>query len=128
MSTKVIEGLFYAKSDEWVKVESGVATIGISDYAQDQLGDIVYLESIETGKILKQGEILTTVESVKAVSNLNTPVSGEVLEVNEMLMDDTSFLNKDPYGEGWVAKIKMTDEEELKNLMDAAAYLAYRKD
>ncbi len=68
MSTKVIEGLFYAKSDEWVKVESGVATIGISDYAQDQLGDIVYLESIETGKILKQGEILTTVESVKAVS------------------------------------------------------------
>ena len=128
MSTKVIEGLFYAKSDEWVKVESGVATIGISDYAQDQLGDIVYLESIETGKILKQGEILTTVESVKAVSNLNTPISGEVLEVNERLMDDTSFLNKDPYGEGWVAKIKMTDEEELKNLMDAAAYLAYRKD
>ncbi len=128
MSTKVIEGLFYAKSDEWVKVESGVATIGISDYAQDQLGDIVYLESIETGKTLKQGEILTTVESVKAVSNLNTPVSGEVLEVNERLMDDTSFLNKDPYGEGWVAKIKMTDEEELKNLMDATAYLAYRKD
>jgi len=128
MSSKVTAGLFYAKSDEWLKVEAGIGTIGISDYAQDQLGDIVYLESIEVGRILKQGEAFTTVESVKAVSDLNAPVSGEVLEVNEKIMEDTSVLNNDPYGKGWVVKIKMTHPEELKTLMDATAYAAYRKE
>lgn len=128
MSSKVIEGLFYAESDEWLKVEEGTGTIGISDYAQDQLGDIVYLEGIEVGKLLKQGEAFTTVESVKAVSEVNAPVSGEVLEVNEKIMEDTSVLNSDPYGEGWVIKIKISDPEEVKILMDAAAYAAYRKE
>ena len=128
MSSKVIEGLFYAESDEWLKVEEGTGTIGISDYAQDQLGDIVYLEGIEVGKLLKQGEPFTTVESVKAVSEVNAPVSGEVLAVNEKIMEDTSVLNSDPYGEGWVIKIKITHPEELKTLMDAAAYAAYRKE
>ena len=97
MTNKVIENLYYTKSDEWLKAEDDIGTIGITDYAQDQLGDIVYLEKVEKGKKLKQGETLTTIESVKAVSDVNTPVAGEVSEVNEKLLDDTSIINKDPY-------------------------------
>ena len=106
MINEVIENLYYTKSDEWLKVEDSIGTIGITDYAQDQLGDIVYLEKVDKGKSLKQGENLTTIESVKAVSDVNTPVGGEVTEVNEKLLDDASIINKDPYGEGWIAKIK----------------------
>ena len=128
MENKIIEGLYYAKTDEWLKVEDGIGTIGISDYAQDQLGDIVYVESIEKGQKLKQGEAFTTIESVKAVSDMNAPVSGEVTEVNEAVTDDTSLLNSDPYGKGWIVKIKMDNKEELKNLMSSADYAAYRKE
>ena len=128
MTNKVIENLYYTKSDEWLKVEDDLGTVGISDYAQDQLGDIVYLEKIEKGKKLKQGETLTTIESVKAVSDFNTPVAGEVSEVNEKLLDDTSIINKDPYGEGWIAKIKIENKDELKNLMSAQEYSKYRKE
>ena len=128
MSIKVMEGLFYAKSDEWLKVEEGIGTIGISDYAQDQLGDIVYLENIKKGKKIKQGESFTTIESVKAVSDINAPASGEVIEVNKKIMDDTSTLNKDPYGEGWIIKIKMANKDEIKNLMNTAKYSEYRKE
>ena len=128
MSSQVVEGLFYAKTDEWLKVEDGIGTIGISDYAQDQLGDIVYLESIEKGKVLKQGEAFTTIESVKAVSDMNAPVSGEVLEANEALLEDTSVINRDPYGQGWIVKIKIENEDEIKNLMSSAEYADYRKE
>ena len=128
MENKIIEGLYYARTDEWLKVEDGIGTIGISDYAQDQLGDIVYVEAIEIGQKLKQGEAFTTIESVKAVSDMNAPVSGEVTEVNEAVTDDTSLLNSDPYGKGWIVKIKMENEEELKNLMTSADYAAYRKE
>ena len=128
MSSQVVEGLFYAKTDEWLKVEDGIGTIGISDYAQDQLGDIVYLESIEKGKVLKQGEAFTTIESVKAVSDMNAPVSGEVLEVNEAILEDTSVINRDPYGQGWIVKIKIENEDEIKNLMSSAEYADYRKE
>jgi len=128
MTNKVIENLYYTKSDEWLKAEDDIGTIGITDYAQDQLGDIVYLEKIEKGKKLKQGETLTTIESVKAVSDVNTPVAGEVSEVNEKLLDDTSIINKDPYGEGWIAKIKIENKDELKNLMSAQEYSEYRKE
>ena len=128
MSNKVIESLYYAKSDEWLKVEDGIGAIGITDYAQDQLGDIVYLEKVEKGKKLKQGETLTTIESVKAVSDVNTPVAGEVTEVNEKLLDDASIINKDPYGEGWIAKIKIENKDELKNMMSAQEYSEYRKE
>mgnify|MGYP000465726456 CR=1 FL=1 len=128
MSNKVIENLYYTKSDEWLKAEKDIGTIGITDYAQDQLGDIVYLEKVEKGKKLKQGETLTTIESVKAVSDVNTPVAGEVSEVNEKLLDDTSIINKDPYGEGWIAKIKIENKDELKNLMSAQEYSEYRKE
>ena len=128
MANKVVENLYYTKSDEWLKVEDDIGTIGITDYAQDQLGDIVYLEKIEKGKKLKQDETLTTIESVKAVSDVNTPVGGEVIEVNEKLLDDTSIVNKDPYEEGWIVKIKIENKDELKNLMSAQEYSEYRKE
>ena len=128
MENKIIEGLYYARTDEWLKVEDANGTIGISDYAQDQLGDIVYVEAIEKGQKLKQGEAFTTIESVKAVSDMNAPVSGEVTEVNEAVTDDTSLLNSDPYGKGWIIKIKMENKEELKNLMSSIDYAAYRKE
>ena len=128
MTNKVIENLYYTKSDEWLKAEDDIGTIGITDYAQDQLGDIVYLEKVEKGKKLKQGETLTTIESVKAVSDVNTPVAGEISEVNEKLLDDTSIINKDPYGEGWIAKVKIENKDELKNLMSAQEYSEYRKE
>ena len=128
MSNKVIENLYYTKSDEWLKVEDSMGTIGITDYAQDQLGDIVYLDKIEKGKKLKQSEALTTIESVKAVSDVKTPVTGEVIEVNVKVIEDASIINKEPYGEGWIAKIKIDNKDELKNLMSAQEYSEYRKE
>jgi len=128
MTNKVIKNLYYTKSDEWLKVEDDMGTVGITDYAQDQLGDIVYLEKIKKGKKLKQGEALTTIESVKAVSDVNTPVSGEVIEVNEKVMEDTSIINKEPYGEGWIVKINIDNKDELKKLMNDQEYSEYRKE
>jgi len=128
MTNKVIENLYYTKSDEWLKAEDDIGTIGVTDYAQDQLGDIVYLEKVKKDKKLKQGENLTTIESVKAVSDVNAPVAGEIIEVNEKLLDDASIINKDPYGEGWIAKIKIENKDELKNLMSAQEYSEYRKE
>lgn len=128
MSNKIIEGLYYSKSDEWLKVEKDMVTIGISDYAQEQLGDIVYIEEIKTGKTIQKGDVLTTVESVKAVSDVYTPISGEVIEVNQKLRDEPTVINKDPYGEGWIAEIKMNNPEELKDLMNASDYKKFRKE
>lgn len=128
MSNKVIENLYYTKSDEWLKVEDGNGTIGITDYAQDQLGDIVYLEKVDKGKMLKQDENLTTIESVKAVSDVKIPVTGEVIKANLKVIEDASVINKDPYGEGWIAKIKIENKDELKNLMSAQEYSEYRKE
>lgn len=128
MTNKVIENLYYTKSDEWLKVEDSIGTIGITDYAQDQLGDIVYLDKIEKGKKLKQNETLTTIESVKAVSDVKTPVTGEVVEVNVKVIEDASIINKEPYVKGWIAKIKMDNEDELKNLINAQEYSEYRKE
>jgi len=128
MTNKVIENLYYTKSEEWLKVEDDIGTIGITDYAQDQLGDIVYLEKVEKGGKLKQDETLTTIESVKAVSDVKTPVAGEVTEANVKIIEDASIINKDPYGEGWIAKIKIENKDELKNLMSAQEYSEYRKE
>lgn len=128
MTNKVIKNLYYTKSDEWLKVEDDIGTVGITDYAQDQLGDIVYLEKIKKGKKLKHGEALTTIESVKAVSDVNTPVTGEVIEVNEKVIEDASIINKEPYGEGWIAKINIDNKDELKNLMGDKEYSEYRKE
>jgi len=128
MSNKVIENLYYTKSDEWLKVENDIGTIGITDYAQDQLGDIVYLEKVEKGKKLKQGETLTTIESVKAVSDVKTPIAGEAIEANTKVIEDASIINQDPYKEGWIAKIKIENKDELKNMMSAQEYSEYRKE
>lgn len=128
MTNKVIENLYYTKSEEWLKVEDDIGTIGITDYAQDQLGDIVYLEKVEKGGKLKQDETFTTIESVKAVSDVKTPVAGEVTEANAKIIEDASIINKDPYGEGWIAKIKIENKDELKNLMSAQEYSEYRKE
>ncbi|MBN2394886.1 MAG: glycine cleavage system protein GcvH [Candidatus Atribacteria bacterium] len=128
MSNKVVEGLYYSQSDEWLKVEKDVATIGISDYAQDQLGDIVYIEEIKIGKSVQKGDVLTTVESVKAVSDVYTPIGGEIVEVNQSLMENPATINKDPYESGWIAKIKMSKPEEINDLMNAADYAQFRKE
>ena len=123
---KVKEGLYYTKEHEWVQVlEDGNVLVGISDYAQKELGDVAYVELPEVGKEVKQFEVLCEIESVKAVSEVYAPVSGEVVEVNDKLEDAPEKINEDPY-EVWIAKIKPENlEEELKNLMDAEAYAKY---
>jgi len=128
MAVKVIEGFYYTQTDEWLKMEDNVGTVGITDYAQDKLGDIVYLEKTEKGKRVKQGETLTAVESVKAASDIYAPISGEVIEVNEKVVADSSIINKEPYGEGWIAKIRIENADELKNLMGAKEYSEYREE
>ena len=128
MSNKILEGLYYSKSDEWVKVENDVATLGITFYAQEQLGDIVYIENMKTGTELKKGDTLTTIESVKAVAEVFSPLSGEIMEVNEDVINDPSQINQDPYGNGWFVKIKMSQPDEIKELMNAVDYSEYRKE
>ena len=118
---KTIEGLFYSESHEWVKVDVETAIIGISDHAQQAMGNIVYVDMPEEEDEVTANEDFGAVESVKAASDLISPVSGVVVEVNEALADAPELLNKDAY-ENWIIKVKMDDPEELKNLMDAAAY------
>lgn len=118
---KTIEGLFYSESHEWVKVDGETAIIGISDHAQQAMGNIVYVDMPEEKDEVTANEDFGAVESVKAASDLISPVSGVVVEVNKALADAPELLNKDAY-ENWIIKVKMDDPEELKNLMDAAAY------
>ncbi len=120
--------LKYTKNDEWVRVEDNIAIIGVSDYAQDQLSDIVYLEvSMDVGESGKKGDIFGTVESVKAASDVYLPVSGKLLEVNEAIMETPEVINSDPFGEGWIIKIEISDKSELEDLMDAGTYEADTK-
>ena len=114
--------LKYTKTHEWIRLEGDVATIGISDFAQGELSDIVYVEITAVGKTIKREEPIGTIEAVKAVSDLYSPLSGQVIEANESLKDSPANVNKDPYGEGWMAKIKVADPSEIKNLLDSAAY------
>jgi glycine cleavage system H protein len=107
------EDLQYTKSHEWVRIEGDTATIGITDHAQDELGDVVFVELPEDGAAFDAGESFGTVESVKAVSDLYTPVGGEVVEVNSSLEDAPENINEDPYGEGWIVKLRTTDEPDL---------------
>jgi len=118
------DDLRYSKEHEWVRAEDGRATIGITSFAADELGDIVFIELPEVGATLSQFGTFGVVESVKAVSDLFAPVSGEVTEVNEVLRDAPERLNADPFGEGWIARVTLADAAELDNLMDAAAYAA----
>ncbi|BAJ63704.1 glycine cleavage system protein GcvH [Anaerolinea thermophila] len=118
--------LKYATTDEWVKVEGDVATIGITDYAQDSLSDVVFFEAIvSVGDTIKAKQQIATVESVKAAADINSPVSGEVIAINEALADSPELVNKDPYGTAWMIKVKMSNPSELDNLMDAAGYESY---
>ena len=120
--TLIPENLKYSKTHEWVRVENDVAVIGITDHAQSELGDVVYLSLPEVGRILKYDELFGEVESVKAVSELYSPLSGEVIEVNTTIIDSTEVVNEDPYGRGWLIKVRMSDPSELDKLMDADAY------
>lgn len=114
--------LYYTEDHEWLKVEDGVATVGITVHAQDALGDVVFVELPEVGKTFEQKEVAGVVESVKAAADVYMPVSGEVIEVNEALRDDPGLANSDPLGAAWFFKVKMTQADELTSLMDEAAY------
>jgi glycine cleavage system H protein len=116
------DDLRYSKEHEWVRAEGSRATIGITSFAADELGDIVFVELPDGGAVLKQFGTFGVVESVKAVSDLYAPVSGEVVEVNEALRDAPELLNNDPFGAGWIARVELADPAELDALMDAAAY------
>lgn len=123
--SNIPEGLLYTKEDEWVRVEDGVGTVGVTDYAQDALSDIVYIELPDPGDNVEAGETFGVVESVKAASDLYSPVSGEVSAVNEEILDVPETVNTDPYGDGWMVKIKLSDLDQLEGLMDPEAYAAY---
>jgi glycine cleavage system H protein len=128
MEYKVIEGLYYSKNDEWIKVEGDTAVVGITDYAQDKLGDVVYIEEAPIGKKVKKEETVITLESVKAASDIYAPTSGEIIEANKTVVGSPSILNSDPYGEGWLFKMRISNPEELKDLMDSIGYQEYRKE
>jgi len=119
------ENLRYTKEHEWVLVEGDTGTVGITDHAQSELGDIVYVDLPKVGSRLEQGKTLGSVESVKAVSDIYAPVSGEVVEVNETLADAPEKLNQEPHGDGWLVKIRLSAPEEAGKLMSAADYQSY---
>lgn len=122
---EVPEGLRYSKEHEWVMVEGKIATIGITEYAQEELGDIVYVELPEVGEKVVKDDPFGAVESVKAVSDVYAPVSGTVLEVNDALPDSPETINDDAYGDGWMIRVEMTDMDDLKDLMTADEYAEY---
>lgn len=116
------EELKYTKDHEWVRIDGDTATVGITDFAQGELGDIVYVEVETLDETLEKDEVFGTVEAVKTVSDLFLPLSGEIVEFNEALEDEPETVNSDPYGEGWMIKIKISDASEVDSLLDAAAY------
>jgi len=120
-----VNAMRFSKDHEWVKVEGGVATVGITAYAQEQLGDVVFVELPAVGKKVKAGEEAAVVESVKAASEVYAPISGEVTEVNGALADTPALVNEDAEGKGWFMKLKLADAKELDALMDAAAYKTF---
>jgi glycine cleavage system H protein len=125
---EIPEHLRYSEEDEWARLEGNRVTMGITDYAQQQLGDIVYVELPEVGRVLDAGEPFGVIESVKAVSDLYAPVAGEVVEVNEVLAEQPEAVNEDCYGDGWMIAIQVDDASALASLLDAAAYLKHVND
>ena len=123
--SNIPEALRYTKDHEWAKMEDGRARIGITDHAQQELTDVVFVELPRVGKVVKQGEPMGVVESVKAVSEIFAPLSGTVVEVNKILEDRPEIVNKDPYGEGWIVVLQTADASEPNGLMDAAGYRAH---
>jgi glycine cleavage system H protein len=119
---EIRDGLKYTKEHEWVKLEGDVATMGITDYAQKELGDVVFVELPEVGKEVEQMKPFGTIEAVKAVSDIFSPLSGKVTEVNSQLQSQSNLINSDPYGEGWIIKIKITNPKELDALLSPEEY------
>ena len=120
--SNIPENLRYTKDHEWVRLEGPRATVGITDHAQSELTDVVYVELPQAGKAVKAGDVLGTVESVKAVSEIFAPVGGKVVEANKALADVPEVVNKDPYGKGWMVVLEVADPGEVQRLMDAGAY------
>lgn len=118
----VPENLLYTDDHEWIKIDGDIATVGITDFAQKELGDIVYVEVETVDETIEKGEEFGSIEAVKTVSDLFMPLSGEIIEFNEKLEDDPELVNKDAFGEGWMIKIKLSKPEELKELMDSKTY------
>ena len=114
--------VYYTKEHEWISVEGDTATVGITNFAQEQLGDVVFVELPEAGQQVSQGGEAAVVESVKAASDVYAPVSGEVVEANQALVDDSSLVNSDPEGQGWFFRVRLSDPSEAEGLMDEAAY------
>jgi glycine cleavage system H protein len=127
MEMKFPEDLHYSRSHEWVRVEGDTATVGITEYAQKELGEIVYVELPEVGHVFDSGQEFGTVESVKAVSELFSPVAGEVTEVNKQAVEDPAALNEDSYGDGWLIKLKLSTDD-VTDLMDAKGYEVFVKE
>jgi len=119
------EDILYAENHEWLRVENGTATVGVDHYAQDQLGDLVFIELPHIGDEFAREEPFGVIESVKAVADFYMPVGGTVIEVNEELLDAPEVINEDPYGDGWIIKIEIADEAELDELMDSDTYTDY---
>ena len=119
---EVKENLSYTNDHEWIKIEGNIALVGITDFAQSELGDIVFIEVETIGEILKKNEVFGTVEAVKTVSDLFIPVSGKVLEFNNALEDNPELVNDSPYGDGWIVKIEITNTDEISDLLDSEAY------
>jgi len=118
----------YTKEHEWIKVENDIGTVGITDFAQDALTDVVFVELPKIGKKVERFKTAATIESVKSVSDIFAPVSGEIAEVNQQLAEHPEFVNKDPYGDGWIFKIKMTDKTEIDKLMSSEEYIKIAKE
>jgi glycine cleavage system H protein len=116
--------LYYTADHEWVRMDGDIATIGVTDYAQGELGDIVFVEVETEGETLEAEEVFGTIEAVKTVSDLILPITGEIIEMNEGLDDDPSLINNDPFGAGWIIKVRVSNPSDVKGLMDATAYEA----
>lgn len=125
--SKVRDELLYTPTDEWVKVKDGIATIGLTDYAQEHLGDIVYVEPCDEDQEVRKEDVLTTVESVKSASDIYSPLSGRIVSFNHDIEDESSIINKEPYDGGWICKIELSSEEELDELMNAEEYKASKE-
>ncbi|MDA3870905.1 MAG: glycine cleavage system protein GcvH [Candidatus Marinimicrobia bacterium] len=119
---KFPENLKYSEDHEWVKIDGNIATIGITEFAQSELGDVVFIDLPEVDDEINEGEPFGTIEAVKTVSDMLSPLSGKVMEVNESLNDEPETINSDPYEKGWIVKIEFSDKDELKNLMDSKSY------
>jgi glycine cleavage system H protein len=123
--TEIPAGLYFTKSHEWAKIEGDQATLGVSDFAQNELGDITYLELPEPGTTITQGEPLGVIESVKAASDIYSALSGEVLETNQDVVDSPELVNSSPYDKAWLVKVRMSDPSEVNNLMDSEKYTTF---